>query len=157
MLSEDTQKEVFPFCNYQTHQYLRAFLRAAIVWNEKVRNEQAHDRIGRYDDDYYWTECTNHCRVGLGITKLGRADLLPCNCFDDFYRKLVNRTFGVFAAEELRLLRQGTTFRFDSNLLCRPSNEARGVSFDKAGNAFPHYTPLRFWADGPIDLSVKAR
>jgi hypothetical protein len=160
LVSEETQKEVFLFSDIPNPSASEGILESpAYRWNEKERIDCVHDKANQHEYDYFWTECPNNCSLGFGITKYGRADLLSCNCFDDFYRTLVNRTFTVFTAEELRLLWQWLTYRFDSNLLCRAYDNARSASFDKTGNAFldKNYTPVKFWADGPSRLDDENR
>jgi hypothetical protein len=174
MLSEDTQKEVFLFYGEIPNPWAAEGILespGALVCNEKLRSDLAErndlfGQPGRYDHvyyagrlnlvNYYWTECPKGCSLGFGITKSGRADLLPCKCFDDFYRKLISRSALVFTAEELRLLWQLASYRFDSRLLCWAYDNARGAWFDKAGNAYldKSYTPVKFWADSPADDNI---
>jgi hypothetical protein len=175
MLSEDTAKEVFLFYGeIPNPSAAEGILESpALLCNEKLRSDLAErdelfGKPGRYDDvyhsyrlggpvDYYWTECPKGCSLGFGITNSGRADLLPCKCFDDFYLRLVGRATLVFTAEELRLLWQWATYRFDSLILRWAYNNARGAWFDKAGNAFldKFYTPVSFWTDSPLDEGSK--
>ena len=140
-----TEKDVFLFYMIPNPWASEGVLESggALAW-------KAYGVPGEYDGGYYWTDCPNACSFGYGITKSGRADLLPCNCFDGFFHKLVNLTFRIFTAEELRLLWQWATYRFDSYWLRRAYDNARSASFDKEGNAFSgKNAPIRFWADGP--------
>lgn len=146
ILRNYTEKDVFLFYKIPNPWASEGVLETdgALVW-------EAYGSPGHYDDGYYWTECPKGCeKFGFGITKLGRADLLPCNCFDEFYHALVNLTVRIFTAEELRLLWQWATYRFDSYWLCKAYDNARGASFDNDGNAYSgRNIPIRFWADGP--------
>ncbi len=175
MLSEDSGKEVFLLYGEIPNPWAAEgiYESPALLCNEKLRSELAErnelfGKPGRYDSayhygrigepaSYYWTECPKGCSLGFGITKVGRADLLPCKCFDDFYLRLVGQATLVFTAEELRLMWQWATFRADSLMLRRAYDNARGAWFDKAGNAYfdKSYTPVSFWPDSPLDEGSK--
>jgi hypothetical protein len=175
MLSEATQKDVFLFHGeIPNPSAAEGILESpALLCNERLRSDligrnDLFGPPGRYDDvyhygrlggpeNYYWTGCPKGCSLGFGITNSGRADLLPCKCFDDFYLRLVGQATLVFTAEELRLMWQWASYRYDSLMLRWAYDNARGAWFDKAGNAYfdKSYTPVSFWTDSPLDDGSK--
>jgi hypothetical protein len=151
MLSEDSGKEVFLLHGDIPNPWAEEGVleSPAVACDEKLRTRAT-------PSPYYWTECPKGCSIGYGITLTGRADLLPCKCFDDFYRSLVNRTALLFTAEELRLLWQLASYRFDSPHLCWAYDNARDAYFEN-GVAYHGRggDEVRFWAHRPIDEGVE--
>jgi hypothetical protein len=145
ILSNWTQRKVFLFYKIPNPWASEGITESdgALAWDPCNRPGEG------YDVGYYWTECLKGCTLAYGVTKGGRADLLPCNCFYEWYHSLVNLTHRIFTSEELRLLWQWAAYRFDTDWLRKAYDNARAASFDPNGNAWSgRNIPIKFWGQG---------
>ncbi|MGZ4929118.1 MAG: hypothetical protein ACXV76_12740 [Halobacteriota archaeon] len=150
LLNEYWEKDVFLFYEIPDPEAAEGIKQSsgAIAWTDKTRTQDMTEkRIPRsyveeyeredseflpFDYGYYWTQCPNaFCQTsGFGITKDGRADLLPCNCFIDHYLKMVEFCSDWLNADEMKLVWHWMTNRYATPSLQKAYNNAASAWFD---------------------------
>ncbi|MGZ4882162.1 MAG: hypothetical protein ACXV7G_14100 [Halobacteriota archaeon] len=149
--------------------------RGAIAWTQKTRKQGIFEKdvpqsykeeylrgekeLIPFDYGYYWTQCPNgYCRNvdPFGITKGGRADLLPCNCSLKLYAEMISFCDDWLSADEMKLVWRWMTHRHSTPPLVRAYNNARGAYFNsgKAWEGHSEYkVPIKSTIDYPVTSS----
>ncbi|MGZ4881509.1 MAG: hypothetical protein ACXV7G_10670 [Halobacteriota archaeon] len=161
LLNECWGKDVFLFYERPDPEAAEGVMqsRGAIAWTDRTRKQDmAKKRIpysyveeykrGQreflpFDYGYYWTQCPNRfCKTSeYGVTKDGRADFLPCNCYVDHYRKILELCSDGLSADEMKLMWHWMTDRYATPLLRKAYANAAGAWFDggKAWEGHPRF------------------
>jgi len=130
MLSEDSGKDVFLFYGEipnPSSPWGVTGSKGAVAWGEEIRDRLGEEFYKPHEEGYYWTQC-NKC-VSFAITKGGRVEFLPCECFTRFYMDLWEYTSESLSADELHLIWYWLRYRYDSPLLRLAYNNARNADF----------------------------